>query len=450
MSERKVSIFMEIAGGRIEEFFKKGYEKRYFFPHTIRYLPKCGPDGYKLAYRMCGESAPGKHWEVVLHAISPVIDEFPEELFFDDELIWHRQQFGKPGQIATANLVLDGSRLYTMVYISDLVQRISRKKEYKTRIENRFKGWRYMLLNGIMNFAIEHNVEKIHSPTSDFAIEHTDPKRSPQREMFERIYDRAVNRCFQAEKQGKWWVINVEKNRDRAITPEKKQEVIQNGKTICLCHDIERGMGHVEVNPAFAESAEKNSQRSLDEMLMIEKEIGVKATYNVVGCFFDEEREKIERNGHCISFHSYDHSMSIDQLDKCRRMDYRVKGYRPPQSKITSDLNDENLCFHNFEWLASSAYSLGMKLPEMRNRIVKIPILFDDFEMHRSGMKYQDWEREAIEKIRRNDFVAFSLHDCYAHHWLPYYREFLEKISGLGKFKTLNEVADEVILASAN
>src|SRR5438132_14160243 len=60
------------------------------------------------------------------------------------------------------------------------------------------------------------------------------------------------------------------------------------------------------------------------------------------------------------------------QLQKCREIDYRVKGYRPPQSRITSELSDTRLAFHNFEWLASSAHSLQTSLPELRNRIVKI------------------------------------------------------------------------------
>lgn len=248
-------------------------------------------------------------------------------------------------------------------------------------------------------------------------------------------------------------------------------------KTICLCHDIERGLGHIGVDPDFAEFANKISSNNLDEMLRIEKETNVKATYNVVGCLIYEVREKIEKNGHCIAFHSYDHKIDNfrpnskkyfkifkqifgiitdetnnrydGQLAKCRQIDSRIKGYRPPQSRITPELSDYNLCFHNFEWLASSAYFLKTEKPVMQNRIVKIPIFFDDFEMYKHGLKYGEWEQKAIDIIKENDFVAFCLHDCYAHYWLLHYREFLQKIKGLGKLKTLNEVANEVILSSS-
>lgn len=444
-----VSCFREISEQRRSEFLNKGYnKKRPFFPHRIYYMPRAGSDEFKLAQRMCGESDPNKLWEIVLYATSPAIDEFPEELFFDDDLIWHQQQFGKTGHIAFAYLVTKGDSLYGLNYVSDLVQRQSRRRDYKTRIEKKFRGWHYLLLNSILNFAVENNIKKIYSPTSDLAMEHTDPKRTVQRELFERVYDRAVCKLFRAIREGKWWVIDVAKNKDAIITPEEKQEIIKNGRTICLCHDIERGLGHIETDPNFAELANNTAPTSLEEMLIIEKELNVKATYNVTGCLFSEVRERIEKDGHCIAFHSYDHNIFMDQLSKCRRIDYRVKGYRPPQSKITPELNDKNLCYRNFEWLASSARSLGIKFPKMENRIVKLPILFDDFDLYKSRMKYQEWEQKAIESIQQNNFAAFCLHDCYAPYWLPHYREFLKQIRGLGKLKTLNEVVNEVILGS--
>ena len=45
-------------------------------------------------------------------------------------------------------------------------------------------------------------------------------------------------------------------------------------------------------------------------ILHIEKAANVKTTYNVVGAFLNEVRESIEKDGHCIAFHSYNHRMS--------------------------------------------------------------------------------------------------------------------------------------------
>src|ERR1044071_1544462 len=211
----RLSPYRRISAERIEEFFQKGYKKKYFFPHKIYYLPKCGPDGFKLAKWMHGNCNLNQMWEVVIYADKPTVAEFPQELYFDDDLVWHQQQFGKAGQIATANLLLDDHRLFSMVHISDLVQRISRRREAKTRIENRFKGWHHLLLNSILNFAVEHNVSTVYSPTSGWALTHTDPKRTVPTELFERVYDRAIAEHFVATREGNWWAWDVSENRSR-------------------------------------------------------------------------------------------------------------------------------------------------------------------------------------------------------------------------------------------
>ena len=159
-----------------------------------------------------------------------VIAEFPEDLFFDPELIWHQQHFGRPGQIATANLVVRQDRLYSMVHISDLVQRISRRREHKTRIENRFQGWDQMLVNGVLAFAAERRLTTVLTPTADLAIRHTDPARSPARELFARVYDRHVQQRFEARRDGEWWALDVHANRGRVVLPERRVEPAPTGQ----------------------------------------------------------------------------------------------------------------------------------------------------------------------------------------------------------------------------
>ena len=467
------SNFREITPQRADEFLQKGYKSRHFFPHRVYHLPKAGPDALKLSYRMCGEGDPNKQWEVILNSAPQLIDEFPQSLFFDDDIIWHQQQFGQVGHIAFAYLVIRDSNLYGLNYVSDVVQRISRRKEHRTRIEKKFRGWHHMLFNGIMNFALEKQLKTVYSPTADLALENTDPKRVVQRALFDRVYDKALTERFLAVREEKWWVIDVEANRHRIVIPERRQELLPNGKTICVCHDIEKGMGHLDVDPAFARFADQVSPKHLDAMLSIEAEANLKATYNVVGTMVPGIRKDIEEQGHCIGFHSYNHKIApgrapvdnpeidqtagdarknlwlSDQLNQCRRIDYRIKGYRPPQSKITADISDDILCFHNFEWLASSVSSLGFIQPKMVNRIVKIPILFDDFDLYKRGMRFDDWADNAINIIRRHDLVAFSLHDCYGEFWLPFYRRFLDEIRSLGEFKTLTEVSNAIVLSKA-
>ncbi len=448
-SDKRISFYRELPSDRIEEFYSKGFKKRHFFPHKIFYLPKPGPDGYKIASKIFGKVNPADMIEVVIYAVNPVLDEFPEGLFFDDDLVWHQQQYGMKGHIALAsNWICDGN-LFSLIHFSDIYQRISRRREYKTRIENRFKGWPVMLLNSILNFALEKQLENVFTPTSELALEHTDKKKNIKKDLFERIYDLSVNRYYKAEKTGGWWKININDNREKIVIPEKKQEALKKEKTICLAHDFERGFGHIGVDSELVEAANKNYKLYLTEMLYIEKDFNLPVTYNIVGCMLNEVMEQISSDGHCIAFHSFDHNLNNPQLYKCKEVDYRIKGYRTPQSKITSELTIDNLLFNNFEWLASSVYSLKITQPKLEKGIVNIPIMFDDYSMYKDKVSYQDWENKAIQVIKENDFVAFCLHDCYAQYWLPHYKNFLNKIRSMGKFKTLNQVSEEEILSGS-
>ncbi|MGH2994341.1 MAG: hypothetical protein ACRDL1_12515 [Solirubrobacterales bacterium] len=449
MSTGVSSAFREITAEREGEYVAKGHNRRHFFPHRIYHLPKCGPDGFKLAERMCGRDNPAMMWELVLYADPAMLAEFPADLFFDDELIWHQQQFGRPGQVASASIVLDGSTVYSITHVSDLVQRISRRREHKTRIEKRFEGWCHMLLNAVLAFAEEHRARRVCTPTAALARRHTDPSRAVGIGLLDRIYDRTVNALPPARRDGEWWVIKAADVGDRVVTPERGTETHPKPRTICICHDVERGMGHADVDPAFARRAERTSPRDLSAMRQVEADLGVRATYFVVGSLLSELRDGLEAEGHALGFHSFDHRLERGQLRRCREVDYRIKGYRPPSSRITPELSDRSLLFHNFEWLASSPRSLGVTSPEMRAGLVRLPIAFDDFPLHEGRLPYEEWERTALRVVSRSDFAAISLHDCYAPRWLSDYRGFLEQVQEMGELRTLDEMAADVTLSCA-
>lgn len=461
---------------RLTEFLARGFRGRDFFPHSYCILPKAGPDAYRLGRSMCRVDDPAAQREIVLYAGSPAVDEFPDELFFDRELIWHEQQFGLRGQVASANLVVVGSALYCVGYLSDLVQRISRRRAYKTRIEKRFGGWPSLMLNAILSFAREQGYRAVCVASADQVLQSVERDRSVDQELVHRIYDRAIERHYSVDRKGLWWRIDVAKNLDRVVMPDRVEVRQEHGKTVCVCHDVERGLGHTRADPEFARSVDGPARDALAGMLRIEERLGLKATYHVLGCLMGEVQEQIERGGHACAFHSYDHVIRLPawadgpgrllkgalrrftrgrlgqttpQLAQCRSVDQRLKGYRPPQSRITPELTDENLTFHNFEWLASSAGSLGSKTPYLNNGPVKIPTLFDDFALYRDRLDYRVWEEWAVRLIETHDFVAFSLHDCYADFWLPHYERLLERIGPLGRFRTLNQISAETLLAHA-
>ena len=211
------STYLEISMDQREEALARGYQYRYFFPHHAFALPKCGPDGFRQAKNMCGKDDINSCWEIVLYAISPAIDEFPRELFFDSDVMYHEQQFGRMGQIATVNLFIDNGYLFTMNHQSDLVQRISRRRNWKTRVETVFNGWNLMLWNAILNFAKGKGLTHVCAPTAEFAMANTAKQRTVQPEMFDRIYNRDVHRLFNPEQQDRWWRIDIDAHKDKIL-----------------------------------------------------------------------------------------------------------------------------------------------------------------------------------------------------------------------------------------
>ena len=108
------------------------------------------------------------------------------------------------------------------------------------------------------NFALENKIENIFTPTSELALEHTDKKRNVKKPLFDRIYDLSVNRYYKAEKDGRWWKINLTENEDKIVIPEKGYSTNKNEKTICLTHDIERGLGHLGIDKDLVTRADTN------------------------------------------------------------------------------------------------------------------------------------------------------------------------------------------------
>lgn len=464
--------FRRISRERTPEFVQKGVPARHVFSHRVYYLPKCGPDGLKIAARIFGSCRPDQCWEVVLYAEAEALAGLPAEIFFDPDLVWHQQQFGRPGQIATANLVVRGGVLHSAVHLADVVQRIARRRELKTQVENRFRGWVPMLVNAVVQFARERGLRTLRFATADLALRHTDRARDPKREMFERIYDRRLREVLAVERRGDWWETDLDSAARRTVVPEPGSEAAPGGEAICVCHDIERGLGHAGIDAERARHGETAGPRHLAEMLAIEARLGVRATYNVVGCLLDEVRPRIERGGHALGFHSFDHRLAgrgpgfgiaarlrrwlagapVEgrQLERCRDVDYRLRGYRPPQSRLTPELSDERLCEFNFEWLASSSWSLGgRRRPELAGRLVRLPILFDDYELYRRSLSWEQWQARALAAAERESFLAFSLHDCYGDLWLPGYERLLEALLQRRSLRTLDEVANDRILAAA-
>ena len=448
MHGRSEAISWSIGSDRFEEFAALGLNRRNFFPHILRFLRRPGPDGAKLARRMYGLTRFQDSFELVLHAHPDACGEFHPDLFFDREIVWHQQHLGLPGHIAVADLILQGKTLYTTARFSDVVQRIARRRDLKTRVERVFRGWDQMLLNGIIHFAVQYGVEEIYFPSPELALTNTDRSRNPGPMLFDRLYGTHLQ-PLQPRRVGPFWVVKISDACRRLVAPVRCIDTLELRNSICIVHDTERGLGYRAVDAAFAARADRESPAALDRMLAIEAKLGVKSTYSVVGSFLDEVREKIESHGHALAFHSFDHTMKGDQLGACRRVDYRLPGFRPPQSRLTRSLADHQLVFQNFEWLASSQYSLGFANPSVVHGLVKIPIAMDDHVLHTRQITYPEWVQNLERWATASPFLAFGLHDCYAQEWVGSYEELLTSLKDLGNLQTLDHVANTLNLCTA-
>ena len=231
--------------------------------------------------------------------------------------------------------------------------------------------------------------------------------------------------------------------------PVPGSQLLTQEKVVCVFHDLERGLGHRAEDSALAERADRTAGTTLQAILAVESEAGVRVTYNVVGQILDEVHDELKSAGHAVAFHSFDHGSGERQLARCREIDYRLKGYRPPRSLLTSETTDEQLAFHNFEWFASGRRSLGIDTPLIRNRLVRLPVTLDDFPLYTGALTYEDWERTVLEHVQRDAYTAIGLHDCYAHLWLDRYAELLDKLSAAATPRTFDQMSAEVIIGAA-
>jgi hypothetical protein len=436
-----------------EAFVRAGLRRREFFPHEVVWLPKAYPDTYlKLAARGVDRTRALAGRCVQVNVYSDRLEGLPPALFTDPAVNWHGQQYGRTGLIAAAGLFLEDRSAFVTLLQSDLCQQIYRSPELKrvasARLNNRFRYWHLILLNAVLDFACDHGIETVYSPTAAHILATTAKRIVP--DLFVAIYDAAAERyACRTERVGDadYWLIPVAPNRDRVVRlpagADGARDTPAPRKFICVCHDIEEDVD--------TEISAGECREALARMLEVERAAGVPATYNVLGRLFRDSAPVIAAGGsHALAFHSFDHRIDDrTQLPRVREVDLQVKGYRPPQSVITEEISDYALAYWNFEWLLSSTYSLGIAAPALENGIVKIPVHLDDYSLHTGELSRSAWLERLFAEVEARDFVAVGLHDCYARQWLEWYPELLARLQGAGSLRTCEQVQQGVLAASA-
>src|SRR5262245_12968127 len=126
----------------VEAWSARGLPRRSYFAHEVAWLTKQYPDTFlQLERRGIGEDAAMKGQTYQLNLYARDVDGFPDALFSDPTINWHRQQFGRKGLVAAAGLYEQDGGLYVTLMQSDLCQQIYRhaalRQSCKTRVDNR-------------------------------------------------------------------------------------------------------------------------------------------------------------------------------------------------------------------------------------------------------------------------------------------------------------------------
>ena len=432
-----------------EAYRSAGFGIAEYFDHEVVELGKMYPDA-RLALERRGFPTQvidgGRYFQVNVYADD--VREFPIDLFFDDRVNWHRQQFGRPGLVGAAGVVLENDELASVTLIqSDLLQQIFRAPEFHTcrsRLKNRYRAWAPIVIQSLVHCLARRGIRWLDIPTADTITRLTKKRVDP--ELFHRVYDRATAR-FSARHHDRYGFgyhrIDVTSQAthcyETAASHRERPERVQ----ICVLHDIEQD---VDTN-----IAPELCRRHLARMLDIEAEHGIQGTYHVLGTMFDEVAPAILDRGHAIGFHSYDHDpRGESHLPRVRGVNLQAKGYRPPQSRLTDELCPKNLTYWNFEWLAVSAHALGQNLPFVDGYIAHVPIDMDDYVLQTGESTFEQWRNRLLSHVPATGLFAFSLHDCYAAHWIDHYDRLLDDLAERGTFATCDDVAADLFRAAAD
>jgi hypothetical protein len=385
-----------------DRFVTGGHHPADFFAHRVYCAPRAAPNHLAAAKKIADRLGPDDLWLVTLHATDPRPSQSQPA---------HSYGFGLPGCVASARLIKDENRAYCLGLDSDA-------------------SVQGLLLNAVLTVVASWRLAALAIPASC-------------------AREAAI---YETQRDADWLVVDLARSKPRIVLAEPRHEDLAGEKMICVCHDIERELGHLIEDPPFAESLRTAKDEVLHQMLAVERQLGIQATYNVVGTFLPEVRDAIAGGGHTIAFHSFDHVIAApdettDQLARCRAVDGAIAGYRPPQSRLSLELSDEKLCRYGIEWLASGAKGLGTIAPRLDGRVVKIPIAFDDFSLYSQGISFENWREDALRQIEASPFVAFSLHDCYGQFWLAHYEEFLIEVMRHGQLRTCDKIADRIFLS---
>lgn len=214
---------------------------------------------------------------------------------------------------------------------------------------------------------------------------------------------------------------------------------------VTFYHDIEQDLD--------SDADPKICIKIIDEFLQLEKKYNISSTYNIVGSLFNKFPElinKIKRDGHDISFHSYTHNTDwtadiyAQEIEMCRNSDDKIIGYRSPRS-LWNETTLHALWKYGFLWNAE--YDNKSEPYFIYKNIVRLPIATDDWGIHVNDIKTEDWINKFSELLDSRKYFGFGTHDFTFSKDPQRYLEAYEKVIQIASEKNVlicnfSQVAD--------
>ena len=176
---------------------------------------------------------------------------------------------------------------------------------------------------------------------------------------------------------------------------------------VTFYHDTEQDFG-IKVDA-------DECRKVVAEFLLLEKQYGITATYNVVGRIYEEQPELIARimdGGHEVAFHSYHHTYEPshyqDEIALCRRLSSTIDGYRSPRSQW-NESTLRALWQNGYVWSAENDC-----VPEpyfVHKELIRLPIAGDDWPVHLNQMSGEQWVGSFSTLMSQRRYFGFGNHD---------------------------------------
>ncbi len=231
---------------------------------------------------------------------------------------------------------------------------------------------------------------------------------------------------------------------------QKKVSILNNTAYLTIFHDYEGkyAFDHVEAL----------SIKGINEILKIENEYKIKATYNIVGKLILDKPDiakAIILNGHELASHSYDHRIIqdltkndiYDDISKSKKLfdslNLKLTGFRSPQGRWSFKQMNV-LLKEGLNWTAErdTAEFPYILIKNNNKALVRMPVGYDDWGYKAGNVNpnqmFKLLKNKIDETVEKKKFIAIGFHPWVqgeSDERILVFRKFIDYVSKKEKLK---------------